>query len=375
MANLPETIDSPADVRRLSRAALPVFVPVSNPVDLTAQALVDPDLYRRALAALLGDDRFGSVVFAIIQTDPATSDLKFPPIIKAIADLKPTKPIIFAGMDDGAIVPPAYIDGLRELGVPYFPSPDRVFRAMAQLDRFAAQDYTIVPAGRVTFASPPAGVIPEHRAKALLGPIGIPFPQSQLARTPDEAATIAHELGYPLVLKAQSPALSHKSDAGGVIVGIADEATLRAGWDRMTANVSAHLSGVELDGILLETMGARGLELIVGAKNDPDWGPVILAGFGGVQAEILKDVCLLAPDMPRDAIITRLYGLKSGVLLQGFRGSPALDVGAVADIIIRLGQLLMAEPTIREIDLNPVVVYPEGQGAIALDALMLVGAV
>ncbi len=355
------------------RAALPVFVPVSNPVDLTAQALVDPDLYRRALSALLDDDRFGSVIFAIIQTDPATANLKFPPIIKAITDLKPTKPVIFAGMDDGAIVPPDYINGLRALGVPYFPTPDRVFRAMAQLNRFAALDVAAVAAAPISIDLPLAGVIPEYRAKALLGPIGIPSPKSQLARNADEAAEIAGQLGYPLVLKAQSPALSHKSDAGGVIVGVADEATLRAGWDRMIASVSAYLPGVAVDGILLETMGARGLEMIVGAKNDPEWGPVILAGFGGVQAEVLKDVCLLAPDMTRDAIIERLFGLKSGVLLQGFRGSPALDVGAVADIVMRLGQLLMAEPSIREIDLNPVVVYPEGRGAIALDALMLVG--
>jgi acetate---CoA ligase (ADP-forming) len=355
------------------RAALPVFVPVSNPVDLTAQALVDPDLYRRALSALLDDDRFGSVVFSIIQTDPATANLKFPSIIKAIKELKPSKPVIFAGMDDGALVPQPYINGLRALHVPYFPTTDRVYRAMAQLNQFASRNFTAadIPALRVDM--PVAGVIPEYRAKALLAPIGIPFPKSKLAGSIAEAITIAAELGYPLVLKAQSPDLSHKSDAGGVIVGISDDLALVAAWTKMHDSVSAHKPGLVLDGILLEAMGARGLELIVGAKNDPDWGPVILAGFGGVQAEILKDVKLLPPDMTRDAIIAELHGLKSGVLLQGFRGSPALDVGAVADIVITLGALLLAEPSIQEIDLNPVVVYPQGQGAVALDALMLLG--
>jgi len=355
------------------RAALPPFVPVSNPVDLTAQALVDPDLYRRALAALLGDDRFGSVVFAIIQTDTATCDLKFPPIIEAIRTLKPSKPVVFAGMDDGAPVPPDYIAALRALHVPYFPTPDRVFRALAQLDRFAARDSDIAAPVAVSITLPSAGVVPEYRAKELLAPLAIPFPAARLARTVAEAQAIAAELGYPVVLKAQSPALSHKSDAGGVIVGVGDDAAIAAGWAKMQASVAAYSPGLVLDGILVEAMGARGLELIIGAKNDPDWGPIILAGFGGIQAEILKDVRLLPTDLTRGAIIDELHALKSGALLQGFRGSPAMDVGAVADIILALGAVLAAGPAIREIDLNPVVVYPDGEGAVALDALMLIG--
>jgi acyl-CoA synthetase (NDP forming) len=119
-------------------------------------------------------------------------------------------------------------------------------------------------------------------------------------------------------------------------------------------------------------MGARGLELIIGAKNDPQWGPVILAGFGGVTAEILQDVRLLSPDMTKEAIVAELGKLKQAALLHGYRGSPALDVDAVADLIGRIGQLLRGEPRIQELDLNPVVVYPKGQGVVALDALMLV---
>lgn len=354
------------------RAALPDFVPVSNPVDLTAQALVDPGLYRRALAALLDDDRFGCVVFAIIQTDPATANLKFPPILEAIASLAPSKPVIFAGMDDGAEVPQAYIDGLRALHIPYFPTPDRVFRAMAQLNRLSARDHNRVQLTPLTIELPPAGVIPEHRAKQLLSTIGVPFPRAQLATSPTEAKAIAEQLGYPVVLKAQSPDLSHKSDAGGVIVGVNDATALAAAWEKMSNDVSVYRPGLTLDGILIEAMGARGVELIIGARNDPEWGPVILAGFGGVQAEILKDVRLLTPDMSREAIIAALHGLRSGVLLTGFRGSPPLDTGAVADIIMALCALLIATPAIREVDLNPVIVYPQGQGAIALDALMLV---
>jgi acyl-CoA synthetase (NDP forming) len=129
-----------------------------------------------------------------------------------------------------------------------------------------------------------------------------------------------------------------------------------------------------LDGVLIEKMGKRGVELIVGARNDREWGPVVLAGLGGVQAEILHDVRLLPADLTPEGIERELHLLKSGALLRGFRGSPALDVPAVAELIARIGRLLLAEPAIREIDLNPVITYPRGEGAVVLDALMLVDA-
>lgn len=356
------------------RAAMPEFIPVSNPLDLTAQALVDPGLYERTLAALLDDDRFGSILMAIIQTDPGTSSRKFPPVIDAIARLKPKKPVILAGVDEGAEVPADYIRGLREQGVPYFPSPDRALRAIARITHFAARDLSSSGAAPLKADGLPlGGVVPEYRAKQILGPLGISFPAGRFAASVEEAKAAAADIGYPVVIKAQSADLSHKSDAGGVILNIADADALAKAWERLYANVAAYDGSIRLDGVLVEGMGKRGTELIIGARNDPEWGPVILAGFGGVQAEILQDVRLLAPDLPHEAIISELDLLKSSPLLRGFRGSPPLDVGAVADIIARVGQLLLGEPSIREIDLNPVVVYPAGQGAVALDALMLVG--
>ena len=126
------------------------------------------------------------------------------------------------------------------------------------------------------------------------------------------------------------------------------------------------------DGVLIEAMGKRGLEMIVGAKNDPEWGPVVLAGFGGVTAEILQDVRLLTADLTEEAVVAELMKLKSAALLKGYRGSPALDVDALARLIVTVGQVLRAEPSIREIDLNPVILHPVGEGVVALDALMLV---
>jgi len=356
------------------RAAMPDFVAVSNPTDLTAQGLVDPDIYARVLTALAGDDRFGSIVIAIIQTDPATCGLKIPPILRTMRDLKPGKTVIFAGLDEGAVVPADHIAGLRALGIAYFPSTERAFRAIKRLTNLTGRDPAIGDTSPLALEGldSAGGVIPEYRSKALLAPLGIPFPAGRFVTSLDDAIAAADAVGYPVVLKAQSADLSHKSDAGGVVLNLGDRAALAAGWARLHADVARHRPGLVLDGVLIEAMGARGTELIVGARSDPDWGPVILVGFGGVQAEILQDVRLLTPDLPVAAIVRELHLLKSAALLRGFRGAPALDVEAVADLIATLGRLLLAEPSIREVDLNPVVVYPAGQGVVALDALMLV---
>jgi acyl-CoA synthetase (NDP forming) len=268
------------------RAALPDFVPVSNPVDLTAQGLVDPDLYRRALAALLEDERFGCVIFTVIQTDEKTCAIKFPTIIEAIRQLEPKKPVIFAGLDEAA-------------------------------------------------------------------------------------TSAAVEIGYPVVFKAQSAELPHKSDAGGVVLNIKDADAIGEAWARLHANITRSRPGLRLEGVLVERMSKSGVELIIGGRNDPDWGPIVLAGFGGIQAEILKDVRLLTPDLGIEEIVRELHRLKSGRILRGYRGAPALDVTAVAKIIARISALLITEPELKEVDLNPVIVYPDGAGAIALDALII----
>lgn len=352
------------------RAAIPDFIPVSNPMDLTAQALVDPDLYRRTMIPLLADDSYAALVFGIIQTDAETSSRKFPAIIEAVKTLQPEKPVIFAGIDDGAEVPIDYIEGLREIGVPYFPSPDRAFRALRHLVKLAARDFARANTAPVALDLS-SGVIPEYRAKQLLAPIGIPFPAGGFAASADEAKAIATRVGYPAAIKAQSADLSHKSDAGGVLLNIADDAALDAAWGQLHGNVAAYDATIALDGAQVEAMGKRGTELIVGARNDPEWGPVILVGFGGVTAELLHDVRLLPADLTHHAIVAELRQLKQAALLDGYRGSPALDIDAVARLIANLGRVLSGTPSIREIDLNPVVVYPTGEGVVALDALIL----
>lgn len=358
--------DSPA-----LREALPPFVALSNPLDLTAQGLVDPDLYRRTLAALLGDARFSAVVVGVIQHDAVA--VKLEPLLQALREQPVRKPVIIAGLDEGAQVPAHFIEAFRALGVPYFPSTERVLRAVQRLTAFAQRSTNPAVLPPVTLTLPAQRqVVPEYESKALLAPAGIAFGASQFAKDADAAVAAAQALGYPVVLKAQSEQLSHKSDAGGVALNIQDADALRAAWAQMQDSVRAYDASIVLDGVLVERMGQRGLELIIGAKNDPQWGPVILVGLGGVTAEVIQDVRLLDADLSQAEIVAELNRLKSAALFHGFRGAPVLDIAAVAALIERLGQVLRGTPAIREIDLNPVVVYPQGQGVLALDALMLI---
>lgn len=357
------------------RAALPEFVPVSNPLDLTAQGLSEPDLYTRTIRSLLGDERVGAILAGIIQSDPVTCKIKFPPIMKALEGSRGDKPLVFAGLDEGANIPPDYISDLRAAGIAWFPSTERALRALTRLmnaPRATDGEPVLAPTELGDLATV-AGVIPEYRAKQLLAPAGIPFPSGQFAASAKEAVAAAEALGYPVAMKAQAAALGHKSDAGGVALNLGDAAAVEAAWHTMHESVGRYDASIKLDGVLIEAMGARGLEMIVGAKRDDDWGAVVLVGFGGVTAEILKDVTLVTPDMSKAEIVSALGSLKQAPLLHGWRGSPKLDVDALADFVLKVGSIVEGTPAIREIDLNPVIVHPEGKGVVALDALILTG--
>ena len=179
-------------------------------------------------------------------------------------------------------------------------------------------------------------------------------------------------MGFPVVLKAQAAVLPHKSDAGGVLLGLESETAVAVAWTALQSNIERLRPGLLLDGVLVERMSAKGLELIVGARNDKEWGPVLLVGFGGVLAEAIDDVLILAADLCPPAIQEALHGLRCGALLRGFRGGPELDVAAVADVLYRLGQLLRGNEEIAEVEINPLMVYPKGHGTLALDALISV---
>jgi acyl-CoA synthetase (NDP forming) len=359
--------DSPA-----LRAALPEFVPVSNPLDVTAQGLVDPGIYGRTIDALVRDERIGGILVNLIQTDVGTSHIKFTAVLDALSKLRPEKPVLVAGVDEGGGVLAEDIAAIREAGAMYLPTAERALRALARVSKTAGASPAALGGAETLKGLPESGTVAEYRSKALLGERGIPFPKHEFATTVEEAVTVAQRLGYPVVLKAQADDLAHKSDAGGVIVGLADADALREGWARLHANVSVARPDLTLDGVLVEKMGARGTELIVGARNDAHWGATLLVGFGGVTAELLHDVRLIPAGLSTGQIESEIRKLRLAPLLDGYRGSPKLDVRAVAEIVRTLGEVVAATPAIKEIDLNPVVVYPDGEGAVALDALIYV---
>lgn len=369
-----DLIDLNDDNTPALREVLPDFVPVSNPLDITALGLSEPDVYYHCLSALMADDRVGSVVASIIQSDPITSGIKFPPIMRVLEEGNFSKPLVFAGVDEGATVPEEYIADLRKVGIPWFPSTERAYRAIARLADLAKRDLTdsALPPLHIPALDGVSGVIPEYKAKELLAPLGISFPKSQFAPSAAAAADAAEAIGFPVVMKAQAAALGHKSDAGGVILNLKTREDVSAAFDTMYANVAAYDARIQLDGVLVEKMGKMGMEMIVGAKGDPEWGPVVLVGFGGVTAEILQDVVLVTPDLSKAQVIDKLMSLKQAALLTGYRGSPELDVDALADLVIEMGRVMAGNPSIREVDLNPVILHPKGEGVVALDALMLV---
>jgi len=215
------------------------------------------------------------------------------------------------------------------------------------------------------------GAQPEWLGKKALAAAGIRVPDGELARTVDEAAAVAKRIGYPVVLKAQAAALSHKTEAGGVMLNLADEAAVRAAWDMMMTSVKRAAPDVTLDGALVEKMSPKGIELMVGAKRDPGWGTVLLLGLGGIWVEALGDVQLLPGDAGEEQILEALHKLRSAKLLDGVRGAPPVDVKAVAQTVMAIGRLMRTMPELVEIDINPLMVHAKGQGATALDALIV----
>jgi acyl-CoA synthetase (NDP forming) len=225
-------------------------------------------------------------------------------------------------------------------------------------------------AGLPEFAT---GAQPEWIGKKALAAMGIRVPDGGLAKSADEAASMAKKVGFPVAMKAQAAALTHKTEAGGVLLNIADEAAARRAFETLAQNVARAEPGVKLDGALVEKMAPKGVELMIGGKRDAAWGPVLLVGLGGIWVEALGDVRLLAPDASEDQIIEELGRLRTAKLLKGFRGMPEVDVQAVAKAAAAVGRLMLTRPEVMEVDINPLVALPKGQGAIALDALIVKG--
>ncbi|MFN8585515.1 MAG: acetate--CoA ligase family protein [Dehalococcoidia bacterium] len=215
-------------------------------------------------------------------------------------------------------------------------------------------------------------LLTEVESKELLHNAGIRVTQARLATSADEAASIAAEFGFPVVLKVVSGDIAHKSDVGGVELGLADAGAVRAAYDRIMASAKQAVPTAKIDGVSVQQMATPGTEVIVGLTTDAQFGPVMMFGLGGIMVEVLKDVAFrIVPLEQRDAkqIIREIKGFP---VLEGFRGKPGADLGALESMILQVSEFAASHPEVAELDLNPVFAYPDG--AIAVDARVVLAA-
>ena len=209
-------------------------------------------------------------------------------------------------------------------------------------------------------------VLSEVEAKALLASAGIPVVEAKLATTADEAASVANDIGYPVALKIVSQQITHKSDVGGVVLNIEDADAVRAAFAEITKAGKKADAKAQIDGVSVQRMAEPGVEVITGMTMDPQFGPVLMFGLGGVLVEVLKDVAFrIVPITRRDAsqMIREIQGFP---ILEGHRGAEPSDIGALEALLVQLSEFIEAHPDIVELDLNPVFAYPKG--AVAVDA-------
>lgn len=209
----------------------------------------------------------------------------------------------------------------------------------------------------------------EHEAFQIIKYYGIPSPEVVVVKSPAEAVELADKIGYPIALKIVSPDITHKSDVGGVKLGLKSREEVGKAVEEMLRTVSLKAPNARLVGVLMYNMAPQGLEVIVGGVRDNIFGPVIMFGLGGIFVEVLKDVSFRIAPITRNDALGMLNEIKSSKILDGYRGQPPVDKEAIADIIVKTARLMEENPEIESIDLNPVMAYPKG--AIAVDARII----
>ncbi len=355
------------------RAALVDEACVTNPVDLMATGR--PEHFRAAVSALLADDGIDGVLLSFIT--PFFVDCEG--VAREVAALardaaKPIVGIVMTHKESWR----GTIAILRDAGIPVFDLPESGARALAAMTRvggrrrrweetppvLAGCDRATATAILDEAAAGGRAYLPQAAAYRLLAAYGLRTPPAADTRTLAETVAAAKELGYPAVLKVEREDVVHKSDAGGVSLGLADEAALRAAYD----DLAARFPGDDTRFLVARHVSREAPEVLLGARREHGVGPVVAFGTGGVFVEILDDAAFaLAPPSPERAR-EMIAGTRGARLLAGARGRPAADVNRLADALCRLGRLMADHPRIAELDLNPVLALPEGEAPLALDA-------
>lgn len=338
-----------------------------NPVDIVGDA--DYNRFRNVLERVLSHENVGSVI--VMCTPSGTLD--YDELARVIVDMsKKHKKTILAslmGLDEGITNRQILAEG----GIPYYTYAEgavRTLRAMLKFSEWSQTDSGEVTKFDVDSSVPKKilkeaidngrGNLLEEEGQRILEAYGLPLPQSGLAQTPDEAIQLAEKIGYPVVMKIASPQITHKSDAGGVQVGLTDKDSVKRAFTEIVANAKRYDPDAEIKGCLVVEMVKGGKEIIIGCKQEPGMGPMLMLGMGGIYVEVLKDVTFrLAPVTALEAR-GMIDSIKTKKLLEGVRGEQPSDLEALAECIQRVSQLITENPQIKELDMNPVLVMEKG---------------
>ena len=379
--------DLPAETREALLGLLPPFANPLNPLDITASGWGNRAIYDEVaatLAATPGVDLVACIGDTTRNSGPLDAT-GWDKMIDGLADARARTDKPIALINTITDVADALTDALAERGVIHLSGARTAARAIGHAGRYARwRREGAVPdggntvdaerRGRALALLPPAGSggVGESASKELLRCYGIPVPTGGLAESVEEALALADEVGYPVALKVEADGIHHKTEVGGVALGIASADQLRAEHAALLARVAARAPGAQIGGVRVERMASGLVELIVGGRNDPVFGPVVVVGLGGVLAEALQDAATRLAPVDADGARAMLGELRGAALLGPFRGRPATDVAAAAEVIARVSRLLVELPEIRELDLNPLLVGAAGDGCVAVDGLAVV---
>ena len=352
------------------KAALPYASP-RNPVDITAQAFNRVELVADNLGIVFEEEQHDAVV--AFFTYVAAAEGMTEPIRQAVDAARARRP--GCALVLSIVAPPEVVRRYEAAGCPVFEDPTRAVRSVAALHRFSRifAERADAPAGGPPVAAGlPDGPISERRAKRLLADAGMPVAGEQLARTADEAARIAAAFGGPVAVKLCAPGVLHKTELGGVVLDVSGAAEAREAFRTVTARARAADPPVRIEGALVAPMVTGGVETILGVRNDPTFGPVVLFGLGGTLVEVIDDVSFRVAPFGEAEARRLIAETRAGKVLRGARGKGPYDVAALAAALSRLSVFAAAHGgRIDSAEINPFVVLPEGQGAVALDAVIV----
>lgn len=358
--------------------SLPSYAAIGNPVDTTTAVITDPQLIDKTLLAVCEDPAVSLVLF------PVTIDY-------GDVTIKVAESAVRVQQQTDVPIVPVWMSSRRgeavevyaEAGMVPVGSVGKAVKAvkrwLAWAEWVAQQKPGEAPFEPLLLRMPtqapggPTRTLNEHDAKALLRTAGIALPDSGVAHSADDAVQLARRIGYPVVAKLLSAAITHKTEVGGVVLDIADDDALREAWSRIHANVARHRPEAKVDGLLVEAMApAGGVETLVGVSRDPVLGPVLTFGLGGVHVELFRDVTRRVLPLSRGEAEAMVREIRAYPLLDGLRGRPKADVPALVELLLKVSDFVAAHAAqIDEMDLNPVWVGPMGQGARALDAVIV----